>query len=82
MKITINLNDDIHLKAKLFAAQSRRTISGVVDNALREYFFRYGGFNAKSARPKLPIFDGKGLRPGIDLDNSDTLLDLDFPKKS
>lgn len=31
---------------------------------------------AKSNRPKLPIFRGKGLQPGVDLDDAAALTDL------
>lgn len=77
MKITLTLNDNLYQKAKEISTQTHTTLSAVIEDAMREYITRRGRCLVKGVRPKLPVFDGKGLQPGIDLDHSGVLLDLD-----
>lgn len=75
MRTTINLPDDLVARAKNAAADSGRTLTALVEDALRESLSR----RRPPQRPKpvkLTTFRGGGLQPGVDLDDSAALLDL------
>ena len=74
MRTTIRLNDQLLREAKRAAADSGRTLTALIEDALRENLAR-----RKAEPPRewtdLPTFPGE-LLPGVDLDNSAALLDL------
>jgi hypothetical protein len=75
MRTTISLDDGLLGEAKERAARSGRTLSQVVEEALRETFLRYD--QAVRTPVKLPLSTGSGgLRPGVDINNNAALLDL------
>lgn len=57
------------------AAASGSTLTAVIENALRESFGRRGEKTTRS-KVKVPTFRGKGLQPGVSLDDSAALLEL------
>jgi len=75
MRTTIRLDDRLLRLAKQRAAERGKTLNAVIEEALRA---------SLAARPasservpiELPSFRGNGLQPGVDLDDSATLLDL------
>lgn len=74
MRTTIRLNDQLLREAKRAAAGSGRTLTALIEEALRERLAR-----RKAAPPRdwihLPTHPG-GFDPGVDIDNSAVLLDL------
>ncbi len=75
MRTTVRLDDDLLREAKQFAARTGRTLTAVIEDALREMLARRGT-RPRRTRVKLPTFKGRGLRPGVDLDDAASLLDL------
>jgi hypothetical protein len=75
MRTTLRLDDDLLRAAKRYAAQTGRTLTAVVEDALREALAR-SRRAAKRERVTLPTFRGHGLQPGVDLDDTASLLDL------
>ena len=75
MRTTIRIDDRLLAEAKARAARSGRTLNSVVEDALREAFFRRGGAD-RASTPKLPVFRGGRLQPGVDLDDNASLVDL------
>lgn len=75
MRTTIKIDDRLLAQAKTRAAESGRTLSAVVEDALREAFARRAAAD-RPPRPKLPMFRGSRLVPGVDLDDSAALMDL------
>jgi len=75
MRTTIDIPDDLLAKAKRIAAESRRPLRAVIEDALREALTRRRR-SAKCNPVSLPTFRGGGLRPGVDLDDTASLLDL------
>lgn len=73
MRTTISIDDQLLAKAKEAAARSGRTLNAVVEDALREAFARRSG---EKERPKLPVFRGGQVQPGVDLSDNAGLLDL------
>jgi len=76
MRTTINLDDDLLRKAKRLAATSQRTLTSVLEDALREVLSRTDT-TRHEGHVKLPVSDREpGVLPGVDLDSSAALLDL------
>lgn len=75
MRTTIRLDDRLLREAKAVAAQERRTLTAVIDDALRQYLARRSG-PRKRAPAKLITFGSGGLQPGVDLDDTAALIDL------
>ena len=74
MRTTIRLDDGLLVDAKAHAARTGRTLTALIEDALREVMARAA---AKGKRPEIPSFRGSGgLQPGVDLDDSAALLDL------
>lgn len=76
MRTTIRLDDALLLRAKKLAAETGRSLTAVIEDALREVIGRRNIARTQTDHFILPTFGGRGLRPGIDLDNSAELLDL------
>jgi hypothetical protein len=74
MRTTIRIDDALLAEAKLRAASSGRTLAAVVEDALREAFARRAEQHPE--RPDLPTLSGSRLLPGVDLDDSATLLEV------
>lgn len=75
MRTTINLPDSLVARAKRLAAESRTTLTAIIESSLRETLARRQR-NPKAPPPQLPVYGRKGLQPGIDLDDSASLLDV------
>jgi hypothetical protein len=76
MRTTVNLDDHLLGQAKELAARNHRTLTSVLEDALREVLGRASGAPPRE-RVTLPASDrAPGIRPGVDLDNSAALLEL------
>jgi hypothetical protein len=75
MRTTINLPDELILRAKKAALEADTTLTEIIANALREALSKRRG---KKARRDFKIFtSGRGgLQPGVDLNDTSALLDL------
>jgi hypothetical protein len=75
MRTTVRLDDDLLREAKALAARTGRTLTSVIEDGLREALARH---RRRQERPPvaLPAFKGKGLQPGVDLDDTAGLLDI------
>lgn len=77
MRTTILLPDALYRDTKTAAASSGRTVTSLIEEALRERLARRLTGAKRARRARLPVFDGKtGLRGGIDLDDSAALLEV------
>jgi hypothetical protein len=75
MRTTIRLDDNLLREAKRHAAATGRTLTAVIEDALRETLSRRRQ-QAASPRIRLKTVGGSGTQPGVDLDDSSALLDL------
>ncbi len=75
MRTTVNIDDTLLAETKLLAAGTGKTLTAVIEDALRERLTRQQ-LVAKAKPVRLPTFGGKGLQPGVDLDDSAALHDL------
>jgi hypothetical protein len=74
MRTTINLDDALLAEAKQVAARTGRSLTAVVEDALRQSLYRR---DPTTRQPiELPMFGKGGTQPGVDLDDSAALLDL------
>lgn len=75
MRTTIRLDDDLLSQAKVFAAAQHRSLTSVIEDALRELLQRQRQVREQE-RISLPSINGNGIQPGVDLDDTASLLDL------
>ncbi|MGH9339511.1 MAG: type II toxin-antitoxin system VapB family antitoxin [Acidobacteriota bacterium] len=75
MRTTVRLPDELMAQAKKVSAETNRTLTKVIEEALRESFARRQKA-AKRQRVRLPTFSGSGLQPGVDLEDTASLIDL------
>ncbi len=73
MRTTLNIDDQILLLAKHRAIEQGVTLTQVVESALRDAFFKT---EEKSEKIHLLTVKGTGVKPGIDLQHSSSLLDI------
>jgi hypothetical protein len=66
MRTTIILNDDLHRRAKEYAARNHRTLTSVIETALR-YAIRSRTSAAPGRKVKIPTGGSGGVAPGDDL---------------
>ena len=74
MRTTIRLDEQLLRDAKLAAAESGRTLTAVIEDALRETLARRPQ-SGRRERVRLLTVPGPPA-PGLDLDNSAALLDF------
>ena len=73
MRTTLNLDDNLIRAAKRRAAETGRTLSSMIESALREII-------EHEKKPKLSyrlrwVTVKGGVQPGVDLDDRDALID-------
>lgn len=75
MRTTLRLDEQLLARAKKLAIDTDRTLTQVVEDALRLALARRG---KKSTRKplKLRTCGGRGLQPGVDLSSNTALADL------
>ena len=74
MRTTVTIDDALLIEIKTSAAATGRTMSEVIEDAVRAALARR--VEANRLPIDLPAHDGGGLQPGVDLDDSAGLLDL------
>lgn len=75
VRTTIRLDSALAAEVKAFAARTGRTLTAVIEDALREVLARGPG-KSKRARFRFPTYRGTGVAPGVDIDDSAALLEL------
>ncbi len=75
MRTTVRLHEPLLAEAKKYAAETGKTLTAVIEDALRETLARRKQ-SPKGRRVRLPTFRGGKLQPGVDLDDNSALLDL------
>jgi hypothetical protein len=74
MRTTIRLDEDLLARAKILATRTGRSLTKVIEDALRAALAQSRP-RRRSAKIELPTSGSGGLRPGIDLDDSASLLE-------
>lgn len=76
MRTTVRLDPALLADAKALAARTGRTLTKVIEDALRQALSRRSELPTGNGRVSLPTFAGSGLQDGVDLDSSAALLEL------
>jgi hypothetical protein len=74
MRTTIRLDDQLLVAVKKLAAEKGTTMTAIIDDALRQALARRKASKRRS-RVRLTTFGGRGLQPGVDLDDTASLID-------
>ena len=75
MRTTVRLDEHLLAEAKKHAVATGKTLTTVLEEALRESLARRTT-RAKTNPVRLKTVKGGGVRAGVDLDDSASLLDL------
>jgi predicted transcriptional regulator len=76
MRTTLRLDDALLAAVRQRAAETGRTMTAVIEDALRQALVRRPAAE-HAVETTLPVASAGGvLRPGVDLDDSAALLDL------
>lgn len=70
------MDDALLAEAKAEAVRSGRTLTQVIEDAVRESLARAAAAESPRRSGPLPTFAGRGLQPGVDLDGTAALTDL------
>ena len=74
-RTTVRIEEHVLADAKILAAKTGRTLTRLIEDVLRETIGRRSV--ARTRQPiRLPTVNGRGLQPGVDLDDTSALLDL------
>jgi hypothetical protein len=73
MRTTLNIDDQVLSLAKHQAIEQGITLTRVVENALHDALFKK---EEKIEKISLITVKGAGVKPGIDLQHSSSLLDI------
>jgi hypothetical protein len=76
MQTTLRMDDDLMRRAKASAAEEGESLTSFIEDAVRRRLdTRVMAMTAE--RPQIPTFvGGGGLLPGVDLDDSASLIDV------
>jgi hypothetical protein len=74
MRTTIRLDDTLYRDVKTAAAESGQTVTTLIQDALRQRLARRKR-GTRRKRFRLPTWKGNGLQPGVDLNDSASLLE-------
>ncbi len=62
-------------EVKRYAAQNGKTLTSVIEEALRETLARQKSRTRSRPQVRFTTVNGRGLMPGVDLDDVSSLLD-------
>jgi len=69
MRTTLTIDSQVLAAFKRRSAETHRTLSSLIEDALREHLSR--GRDAAATKPvEFPIVGGHGVSPGVDLSSS------------
>ena len=76
MGAKLKINEDLLATAEQVASRRGQSLSAFVEQALRDAFASSPDGLTTRGKIELPTFRGRGLRPGVNLDDSASLLEL------
>lgn len=76
MKTTLDIDDELLVRAKAASARERKSLTALIEEGLRLRLRRPHSSGRKTGRPPIPSFAGKGgLVAGVDPLSNRSLLD-------
>jgi len=76
MRTTVRLDEKLLKEAKRQAAESGMTLTAIIEESLRERLARKQAGAKPRKLVRLRIAGKGGMRPGVDLDDTASLIDL------
>ncbi|MEX2167960.1 MAG: type II toxin-antitoxin system VapB family antitoxin [Pirellulales bacterium] len=76
MRTTLRINDGLMADAKQLALDRGRTLTEIVEDALRVFLAQQRSKQVPQQPLQLHIVRGQGLQPGVDLSSNAALADL------
>lgn len=76
MGVKLEINEDLLAAAEQVALRRGQSLSAFVEQALRDAFASPRDGLTVQGKVELSTFRGRGLRPGVNLDDSASLLEL------
>lgn len=76
MRTTVRLPDELMVAAKRHAAATGRTLTQLIEDALHAELRRPSVAREDPGAYVVEPVDGRGVRPGVDLDDTAGLLDI------
>lgn len=77
MRTTLNIDDDLYRELKSRAVESGMTVTAMVEDAVRAALARSQSSDLADSPPiRLTTVSGRGVRPGIDLNDGASLRDF------
>lgn len=74
MRTTVRIDDELYARVRTRAAETGRSIGEVIEDALRIGLAPQPGTGAEVGA--LPVFEGTGVMPGVDLTSNAGLADV------
>ncbi|MDI3464021.1 MAG: hypothetical protein OJF50_002842 [Nitrospira sp.] len=75
MRTTINLPDDLMIQIKKLATATHSTVTALIEETLREGLARRR-HRRRAMRVILPTYGKQGPLPGVDIDDTASMLDV------
>ena len=77
MKTTLDLDDELLVRAKALAAREGRSLTGLIEDGLRLRLRLRRQRTGKVAEPEIAVYEGRGgLVPGVDPLSNRSLADV------
>jgi len=76
MRTTVRLDEKLLREAKKLAAESGTTLTALIEESLRERIARKTAKKRTRPKVRLHAVGNGGTRPGVDLDDTESLIDL------
>ncbi len=76
MRTTVRLKADVLGQLRVMAAETGQSITGLIEDAVRDVFARRRSGRADQPKVKLPSFKGNGLQAQISLEKGSALRDF------
>lgn len=74
MRTTIRINPRLLAEAKKLAAERGTTLTAIIEDSLRQAL-SHSEPSPRRTKFRFPTFKGTGVHPGVDLDDTSSLLD-------
>ena len=76
MRTTVDISDDLMRDLKRMAADTRRSMKELIEDAIRASLVVRHAQQRSPAGQQVLTFKGKGIQPGVNLDSMRDLLDI------
>jgi len=76
VRTTVDISDDLMTELKRVAADTRRSLKDLIEDAIRASLARSRAPRGGSIEQRVLTFRGRGVQRGVNLDSMRDLLDL------